>query len=428
MKLDKKRTFLVGLAFMSICAFWQVYDGIIPMILKYTFGYGDTFSNAIMAIDNVLALFMLPLFGVLSDKTHTKIGRRMPYILCGTAVAVAAMILLPIANNTKNFILFFIALGIVLVAMATYRSPAVALMPDVTPKPLRSQANAIINLMGAVGGTLMLGIISVAVPKVDHPDFTPIFLIAAAIMVVCVSVLFFTVNEPKAVERMRADSRAMGIEEEPEDAAAGNDKLPRDVFKSLVFIVLTVFFFFMGYNAVTTAFSRYCVEVFGLKGGGYATVLTIAQVAAILSYLPVGWISSRIGRKKTIIIGLGLMAVAFAGASFVSTLSPAVYVFFILAGAGNAFVVVNTLVMVVEMSKGATIGKYTGLYYTFSMTAQIITPIASGAVLEFISYRYLFPYAAFFELMGIVTMLFVRHGDSRPLPPKTKLEAFDVED
>ncbi len=426
MKLNKKRTVLVGLAFMSICAFWQVYDGIVPMILKYTFGYGDTFANTIMAADNVLALFMLPLFGVLSDKTNTRIGRRMPYILCGTAVAVAAMLIMPAANNAKNFLLFFIALGVVLVAMATYRSPAVALMPDVTPKPLRSQANAIINLMGAVGGTLMLGLITVLVPKVDHPDYTPIFLLAAAIMVVCVAVLFFTVNEPRSVEKMREDSRAMGIEEEPEDEAQGG-RLPADVFKSLVLIVMSVFFFFMGYNAVTTAFSRYCVEVFDLKGGGYAMVLTIAQVAAIVAYLPVGYAASRIGRKKTIIIGLAMMAAAFVGASFVTQLTPAVYIFFILAGAGNAFVVVNTLVMVVEMSKGATIGKYTGLYYTFSMTAQIITPIASGAVLEFISYRYLFPYAAFFELAGIATMLFVKHGDSRPQPPKTKLEAFDTD-
>ncbi|MEA4912784.1 MAG: MFS transporter [Oscillospiraceae bacterium] len=428
MKLNKKRTILVGLAFLSISAFWQVYDGIIPLILKYTFGYGDTFSNAIMSVDNILALFMLPLFGVLSDKTNTKIGRRMPYILGGTAAAVAAMVLIPIANNAKNFVLFFISLGVVLVAMATYRSPAVALMPDVTPKPLRSQGNAVINLMGAVGGTLMLGLITVVVPKVDHPDYTPIFLIAAALMAGCVAVLFFTVNEPRTVASMREESRAMGIEEEPEATGAGDDKLPKDVLRSLILIVLTVFFFFMGYNAVTTAFSRYCVEVFGLKGGGYAQVLLIAQVAAIVSYLPVGWVSGRIGRRRTIMIGLALMGVAFLGASFVSELTPVVYIFFILAGAGNAFVVVNTLVMVVEMSKGATIGKYTGLYYTFSMTAQIITPIVSGAVLEFISYRYLFPYAAFFEFVGIVTMLFVRHGDSRPQPPKSTLEAFDVED
>ncbi len=429
MKLNTKRTVLVGLAFMSICAFWQVYDGIIPLILKYTFGYGDTFTSSIMAVDNILALFMLPLFGVLSDKTHTKIGRRMPYILCGTALAVVSMIVIPFADQAKNFILFFIALGVVLVSMATYRSPAVALMPDVTPKPLRSQANAIINLMGAVGGTIMLGLITFLVPKVDNPDYTTVFLIAAGIMVVCVTVLFFTVNEPKTVALMREESRSVGIEEEPKENENGeSDKLPKDVLNSLILIVVTVALFFMGYNAVTTSFSRYCIEVFGLKGGGYATVLTIAQIAAILAYLPVGFVAGKIGRRKTIMIGLALMAISFIGATFVSAITPAVYILFALAGVGNAFVVVNTLVMVVEMSKGATIGKFTGLYYTFSMAAQIVTPVASGAVLEFVSYRYLFPYAAFFEILGIVTMIFVKHGDSKPIPKKSVIEAYDVED
>lgn len=436
MKLNKKRTFLVGLAFMSICAFWQVYDGLIPQMLKYTFGIGDTVSGAVMAVDNILALFMLPLFGTLSDKTHTKLGRRMPYILCGTAIAVISMVLIPFAERQKNFILFFIALGVVLVSMATYRSPAVALMPDVTPKPLRSQANGVINLMGAVGGTIMLGLIAVLIPKIDKdatnvvmPDSTPIFLIAAGIMVVCVVVLFLTINEPKTVAAMREESRTLGIEEDPEPVAGeAEEKLPKDVLKSLALIVVTVALFFMGYNAVTTAFSKYCIEVFGMSAGGYASVLLIAQVAAIIAYLPVGWIAGKIGRRKTIMIGLALMALAFIGASFATAITPIVYILFILAGAGNAFVVVNTLVMVVEMSKGATIGKYTGLYYTFSMTAQIITPVASGAVLQFAGYKYLFPYAAFFEIAGIVTMYFVKHGDSKPIQKKKALEAFDVED
>ena len=159
MKLDHKRTVLVGLAFLSICAFWQMYDNIIPLILTNTFHLDETISGAIMAADNILALFLLPFFGALSDRTSTKIGRRMPFILGGTAAAVILMNLLPLFDNgyangasTGKLAMFVVTLGLLLVAMGTYRSPAVALMPDVTPKPIRSRANAIINLMGAVGG------------------------------------------------------------------------------------------------------------------------------------------------------------------------------------------------------------------------------------------------------------------------------------
>ena len=165
MKLNYKRTTLVGLAFLSICAFWQVYDNLIPLILKETFAVDDTLIGVVMALDNVLALFMLPLFGKLSDKTRTRVGRRMPYIVGGTVAAVVCLAILPLAERQNNLVLFFAGLGCVLIAMATYRSPAVALMPDVTPKPLRSQGNAIINLMGALGGMLMLGTMQVLLPK-----------------------------------------------------------------------------------------------------------------------------------------------------------------------------------------------------------------------------------------------------------------------
>ena len=172
MKLNNKRTVLVGLAFLSICAFWQMYDNIVPLILTNTFHMNETLSGAIMAADNVLALFLLPFFGSLSDKTSTPIGKRMPYILFGTGLAVILMNLLPLLDNSyyaqpsgAKLVLFVVTLGLLLVAMGSYRSPAVALMPDVTPKPLRSKANAIINLMGAVGGILYLGIAAVAYPN-----------------------------------------------------------------------------------------------------------------------------------------------------------------------------------------------------------------------------------------------------------------------
>ncbi|MEF9988472.1 MAG: MFS transporter, partial [Christensenella sp.] len=245
MKLNNKRTILVGLAFMSICAFWQVYDGIIPLILKNTFNIGDTASGVVMALDNVLALFMLPLFGAFSDRTHTKLGKRMPYIICGTIAACIFMLLIPLADQIYSLPLMMISLGAVLFAMATYRSPAVALMPDVTPTQLRSKGNAIINLMGAVGGIIVLFAVKLLVPKTEHPSFAPLFFFTAAIMLICVAVLVRTINENKCVDEMQAQSREAGIAvKENFDTLQTREKLPRDVFKSLFFILASVFLWF----------------------------------------------------------------------------------------------------------------------------------------------------------------------------------------
>ena len=193
MQLNYKRTILLGLAFFSICAFWQMYDSIIPLILKNTFELGDTVSGFIMSLDNILALFMLPLFGALSDKA----GRRMPFVIGGTALAVVLCISLPMFDRPGQLIPFMIALGLLLIAMSTYRSPAVALMPDLTPKPLRSKANAVINLMGALGGVYALLAIKALVkqPEGGLPNYLPLFIAVAAIMVLCVLLLRLTIRE-----------------------------------------------------------------------------------------------------------------------------------------------------------------------------------------------------------------------------------------
>ena len=429
MKLNSKQTILVGLAFMSISAFWQVYDGIVPLILKNTIGISNTASGVVMALDNVLALFLLPVFGSLSDRTNTRIGRRMPFILAGTAAAVVAIVLIPLGDRLYSLPLFVTGLGIALLAMSSYRSPAVALMPDVTPKPLRSKGNAIINLMGAVGGILMLLAIKLMVPKGEHPNYLPLFLLLDLFMVGCIAVLFFTVNEPRAARRMQEMSGAQEEEPAQEISAQGAaaDKLPPAVFRSLCFLLASIFLWFMGYNAITTAFSKYAEHMWGLEGGDYAMVLMVAQAAAIVAFLPVGIISGRIGRKRTIQLGICLLAAAFgSGIFFSDRFTWLMFVFFSLAGVGWAFINVNSYPMVVEMSQGGNVGKYTGYYYAFSMAAQIITPILSGALLD-ISYRLLFPYGTFFVALSFVTMLFVRHGDNRP-KARRGLEAFDVDD
>ncbi|MGL4338157.1 MAG: MFS transporter, partial [Turicibacter sp.] len=204
--------------------------------------------------------------------------------------------------------------------------------------------------------------------------------------------------------------------------------LDKDVHKSLILILVAIFLWFMAYNAVTTAFSRYAVTVWGLEGGAFANCLMVATIFAIMSYIPIGAISSRIGRKRSILLGIIMMFVSYVGAFFFTSFHPVINVLFALIGIGWAAICVNSLPMVVEMSKGSDIGKYTGFYYTSSMGAQIITPMVSGMLLQYVSYRTLFPYAALFSVLAFLIMLRVKHGDSKPIQKKSVLENFDIED
>lgn len=425
MKLNYKRTVLVGLAFMTISAFWQMYDNVVPLILKNTFHLKETLTGAIMAADNVLALFLLPIFGAFSDKVKTPIGRRMPFILGGTLLAFGFLMVLPFADRTENLILFVGGLLLLLISMGTYRSPAVALMPDLTPKPLRSKANAIINLMGAIGGVYTLIMTKFVVSKVVRPNYYPLFLCVGLLMLVGVAILFITIKENKLRKEVGVESEE---QVEAEDGEKESGPLPKDVKRSLIFILMSVSFWFIAYNAVTTAFSRYVGEVWGLEGGGYADCLMIATVAAIISYIPIGMISSKIGRKKTILIGIVLLGSCFLVAGLYNTYHWTMVIFFALIGFAWAAIGVNSYPMVVEMSKAGDVGKYTGLYYTFSMAAQVITPILSGVLLEYVGYRTLFPYAVAFSALAFVTMSMVKHGDSKPVKKKDLLENLDVED
>lgn len=431
MKLNYKQTILIGLAFLSISAFWQMYDNIIPLILKNSFDLGETVTGVIMAADNVLALFLLPFFGALSDKTNTKIGKRMPFILTGTCLSVIFLLLLPVADRNRNLPLFITVLFLVLLAMGLYRSPSVALMPDLTPKPLRSKGNAVINLMGAVGGVYSLIMIRLLVGSGATPDYSPLFLSIALLMVLAVAILFFTVKE-KGASREKSDSLDKANDSDQmraaDETAAISTALAPDVRRSLVFMLLSIALWFIAYNAVTTAFSRYATHVWGMENGGYANCLMVATVAAIISYIPIGALSSRIGRKKTILIGVALLAFCYLCAAFYNSYHVTMNIFFGIIGFAWAAINVNSFPMVVEIASSGDVGKYTGYYYTFSMAAQVVTPILSGYLLEHISYRTLFPYSVFFSVLAFFTMLMVKHGDSRPEKKGSMLEHFDVDD
>ena len=440
MKLDNKKTFMCGLAFLSICAFWQLYDSIMPLILTDTFGLNETITGFIMAIDNILALYMLPFFGSLSDKKETKIGKRMPFILFGTGGAIIAMNILPLLDNSYynnptpfKMVSFIIVLGILLFMMGTYRSPAVALMPDITPKPLRSKANAIINLMGAVGGIIYLGIAAVLYPKTKtaslaHVNYQPLFVIVASIMFVAIALLFIFVKEPELTKKNQELEQQHPEWNLSEDDGSGNEKLPKEVVRSLIFLLASIALWFTGYNAVTTWFSKYIQVVMGEGIGGASLCLTVASAGAILSYIPIGQLASKIGRKKTIKFGIILLAsMFFAGFILTSTFSSInviMYICFATVGLAWAAINVNSLPMVVEMCKGSDIGKFTGYYYTASMAAQIVTPIISGTLMRLIDYKVLFIYSSIFVLLSFVTMTQVKHGDSLA-EAKKGLEAFE---
>lgn len=443
MKLNVKRTVLVGFAFLAISAFWQMYDNKIPLILQYTFGLNETVTGFIMASDNILALFLLPFFGGLSDRCTSKMGRRKPFILVGTLLAVVFMLALPIIDNSYftaqsaiKLLLFILVLCFALVSMGIFRSPAVALMPDVTPKPLRSKGNAVINLMGAVGGVLFLIINTVLYsgkkPAEEHINYLPVFAIVAAIMLIALFVLLFFVNEPKLAaeqaeyEAAHPEQQLTEIDEKSKKAV-----IPKPVKKSLIFLLLSVAFWYIGYNGITTWFSVYATSQWNMTDGGASLCLTIATAGAIISYIPAGVVAGKIGRARTIKFGALLLASAFAVA-FVYTLFAtqfhwALYIVFIAVGIAWAFINVNSLPMVVEMCAGADIGKFTGYYYAFSMSAQVITPIIAGTLYG-INPKSLFIYAAIAVLVSFTTMLFVKHGDIKPIGKKSLLENFDVED
>lgn len=588
MKLNNKRTLLVGFAFFLICVFWQAYDTIIPLMLTNKFGLDQTWSGVIMSLDNVLALFMLPLFGAWSDKVNTKYGKRTPFIFIGTICAIVCFMGLtfvdaaqlkqiqtgstqtywiqnysienheyqsianpnapkeysvqdyaakvkynktysqltqaektelekwytetlsfdtyyvytkaqngaeeqyrlckqassggllggasyvyengtPLGKNDRainaysslvskaesefassvtqtNYWILIIFVAVLLgalISMATFRSPAVALMPDVTVKPLRSKANAIINLMGTAGGilVLVLGMIF-GTGKVANQlmNYTAFVGAVCGIMLVALVVFVLTVKEKKWNTEMLSQQAILDEEEnggkevvaevsdqenltELADVTVdANEKLPKDKLKSLIFILASVALWFTGYNAITSKYSVYAINVLNTD---YNTTLLIAQAAAVVAYIPVGIIAGKLGRKKTILIGVGMLTLAFGGAIFVTATSPSwlIVVLFALAGIAWATINVNSFPMVVELSKGGNIGKYTGYYYTASMAAQVITPILSGALMDACdTMSVLFPYGTMFVALSFVTMLFVKHGDSKPEAPKSKLE------
>lgn len=550
LKLDYKKTIKVGFAFAIIQCFWVVYDYVIPLLIDNAFGLSNAMRGLIMGLDNLLALFMLPLFGKISDSCKSKYGRRTPFIVLGTLAAIVLMIFIPVttasqlkeANVIRNdletrfvedaafrqekltefyddaesgenkyiskivfdelsgkiskeefvnlttddeagyfnrfakdgmnryindqvynqvtkqhsvrLVFFILVLFLVLVAMGTYRSPAVALMPDVTPKPLRSQANAIINLAGGVGGaiatiTYMVGFL------INENGYVGIYIANALSMGILLLCFIKLVNEPKMVDECRRICEEYGItdeddeavdlrEQEAEDGVTADkaadeavlstekQKLKKSKTISFLLILASIFMWFMGYNAVSSNLSIYIVNVLGCTPFIGTVVSAASMAVSAVAFIPVGMLAVKIGRKKSIMLGLLFATVSFVCVFLfikpqwgISVKAIMFALFYLIAGFGLIVVNVNTFPMVVELSAAKDVGKYTGYYYMATMSAQAITPYIGGLFMDHLSNRSLFAYSAVCVIISIVLMALVKHGDSKPLPKKKVYEMME---
>ena len=554
MKLNYWKTLKVGLAFAIIMVFWTAYDYVVPLLLEHAYGLPNWLRGLVMGLDNLLSLFLLPIFGRISDKTRTKWGKRTPFIVGGTILSVVLMIFVPISankslkageelreqitatwaegysytdekgnvydsealytmiyekgaedtdycdydflknegvdglegflaialnpeldengapgekyerivetgintyasdqvykkvtlNNIDSLIIYMVILFFVLVAMATFRSPAVALMPDVTPKPLRSQANAMINLAGGAGGAVAFLIYTITL-MINPTGYIAIFVAVACSMIILLGLFLWLVKEPKLVRECEELCAEYGISNDDDDVPENENgetvklseeeaaRHKRSRFISFLLILGSIFMWFMGYNAVSSNLSIYLTKILGLSSGFGGIVSGISMGISAIAFIPVGILAVKIGRRKSIMIGFGLATLAFILIFFFAVQrTPAAVVlytlFYLISGFGLIIANVNTFPMVVELADSGNTGKYTGFYYAATMSAQAITPFIAGLVMDSFGSKYLFLYSTICVALAIVLMVFVKHGDSKAPPPKSKLEMLGAAD
>lgn len=432
LKLNYKNTFLIGLAFFAILMLWQVYNTYCPLILEELLAnrYEDANKltyviGIIMAMDNLAALILMPIFGVLSDKTKTKKGKRMPYILIGM---LASALLFPLIatfyllNSLMDVILLMM---LVLIIMQGYRSPAVALMPDITPKPLRSKANGIINLVGYIGA-IIAGALAMVFKKTDGSSQSLVYLwpfvIASIFMLIAMFILYFKVDEIKLLKENKeaieyGEKYSQSLENVSEERP-----LSKKDFKNLIIILIAIFFWFMSFNAIETFNSLFCQKILN-DSGIHGTFTIILTVSSIISFIVLSPLADKIGRKASILIGLLGLIIGLTIIAILAYFTPvesivnwvwAIYVCTILIGFSWALVNINSYPMIVEMANKNNIGKFTGYYYSASMIAQTLTPILIGIIMSLndSGLRLLYVYSAFMMILATVVFLFVKERKS----------------
>lgn len=463
LKLNFKRTAIIGFAFFGILLLWQVYDSWCPLFLSNLFEEAlhkehnevQYLVGIVMALDNLAALIMLPIFGSLSDKTHTKIGKRMPYILIGTFCCAIAFPFIPILFHYHNLIGTISVMAIVVFFAMMYRNPAVALMPDITPKPLRSRANGIINIMGYLGGACatLVGMIfvlskyltgwensSTSIWVIEAP-----FLIASILMIISALVLFFFINENKiekeVAPEMELGERLAAVETSVEE----DDKKPMSkVNKIMLLLILGAeFLWFMADNGIGTFMSIYVEKYLHSSTGALSMCILVGGFGSVIGFAAGGFIASKIGRKWTICGGLSLTAIALMIWVIISNVvkidsSAAensqkfpfyLYIIWLIKGFGMSLVHINSFPMVVELCSNKKVGKFTGYYYASSMAAQTITPCLIGLLMlnSNFGFAQLPTYGLCCIVGSLIIFLFVKNIKNKAIVKKG-LEAFDVDD
>ena len=428
LKLDYRKTLLIGFGFFGISILWTLYNAYVPIFLQagnpnfdaggeVGFGFGAGLTGVIMTLDNIAAFFLIPLIGVWSDRVWTRFGRRMPYVLALAPISMIAFVLIPITVGMippelsgqidklgTPLALFMLAIGIFLTAMAAFRTPVITLMPDLTPSSLRSQANGIINLMGGVGtliATLASGFLFAMGRMVP-------FAFGGFLMVVAVVMLFIFVKEKREFDVTDSEEEGFG-------ALRGIKRVSQDARRSLFFLMGAIFCWFVGYNAVETFLTSYAVSELGMSLGTAPLLMGVACLAFLAFAVPAGYIAARFGRRKTIITGLVVFGTLLLVNFFMQN-AALIWPVMAIGGLGWALVNINSLPMVVDTAASdADVGTYTGLYYIASQLAAVAGPTINGYIVEWGggNYNLIFVVTPIFFLFAILCMLQVTKGEAR---------------
>ena len=421
MKFSYGKIFLLGFGFFGVSVIWGVYNAFVPIFLANKFHLTPAFIGFFMTLDNIAALFIQPPVGAWSDRLRTPIGRRLPFILVGAPITALAFGLIPLASVLP---LFVACTSTLLLSAALWRTPVVALMPDITPSEKRSQANGIINFMGGIGTIIalqtggMLYKLSPAFP----------FWLGSALVVVASLIVFLFIREPQ-IYAERDESQPGMIESLRE--------VLNDEEKSGARILLAIFFWFLGYSAVETFFTLYAQKHLGIDPGDGATLLSVFPLLFVLFAIPSGILAARIGRRVAISFGLLLVSFILAffyilpASTLLTPIAPLPLVgiplmeagprmltmaglMLMFGGIGWAFVNINSLPMVVELTTADRLGTFTGLYYLFSTLSAIVGPNVNGWAIQLTgnNYNVIMLIAPFFLLTALVLMLGVRRGEA----------------
>lgn len=393
MKLDYKKTFILGLGFFAISILWPVYNAFVPVILE-NYIEKATIIGAIMTIDNLFAVVFQPFFGAMSDRTNNRFGRRMPFILIGAPISALLFSIIPYTNSLKTLMITVIIMNF---TMSIYRAPTVALMPDVTPSPLRSKANGVINFMGGLAAVIAYGLGGFLYDKNSAYPFH----MSSIIMIFALILLYKFIEEPRGIQ----------VEEKVKAKRAKNQEENRARNKSLILLLLAIFLWFTGFNAVETFFSLYGQHVLNITAGKASVVLTSFSLAFLLFAIPAGFIGTKLGRRKTITLGIVGILIVFI--PLIVLRNPVlISIFLVIGGIFWALININSYPMVVELAPKGGVGTYTGYYYFFSSSAAVASPILFGFIKDMVdSYQPLFIYSCIAFVLALVCILSVKHGD-----------------